>query len=374
MFTTLRHLLLGGTATMLSAGAALAQTTPPGPAGTAAGTPIVNQAKATYSVNGTPATVDSNETRFVVDRKVDFTVVAQTAATQVNLGQREAVLTFTVTNHTNSKQDFLLDPDQQNLPVGILLGIPGSDDFDVSNMRAFADDGNGVFDAADTRTWLDEMAPDETRTVFIVADIPATGTPNLAHVSLHVIAAEGDGAGTQGTALIQTSLGAANRDDQIDIVFADDDSDGLTMLGDSARNGQARVYAAYQLGTRTVDLSVLKSSRIISDGVDTLNMRALPGAVVEYCLLVSNANLLTPASNVVLTDKLPPHTSYVSNSIKVGGTCLLGGEQQDDDANDTGDGTQFGGSYDGATRTVTATLPSVIGPVPVAAVFRVTID
>jgi len=371
MFKTLRHLLLGGTAIALSAGAAHAQT--PGPAGTAAGTPIVNQAKATYSVNGTPATVDSNRTEFLVDRKVDFTVVAQTATTQVNLGQREAVLTFTVTNHTNSRQDFLLDPDQQNLPLGILPGIPGSDDFDVTNMRAFVDDGDGVYDADDTRTWLDEMEPDETRTVFIVADIPATGTPTLAHVSLHVIAAEGDAKGTQGTALIQTSLGAANRDDQVDIVFADNDSDGLA-LGDLPRNGQARVYAAYELGNRTPGLSVLKSSRIVSDGVNTVNMRALPGAVVEYCLLVSNANLLTPATNVVLTDKLPGKTTYVPGSIKVGGTCLLGGEAQDDDADDANDGKLFGGSYDTATRTVSATLPSVTGPVPVAAVFRVTID
>jgi len=372
MFTTLRHILLGGTAIALSAGIAQAQTQPP--AGTTAGTPIVNKAKATYSVNGAPGEVNSNETTFLVDRKVDFTVVAQSAATQVNLGQREAVLTFTVTNHTNARQDFLLDPDQQNLPVGILLGIPGSDDFNVTNMRAFVDDGNGQYDAADTRTWLDEMEPDETRTVFIVADIPATGTPTLAHISLHVIAAEGDAAGTQGTALIETSLGAANRDDRIDIVFADNDSDGPAVLGDTARNGQARVYAAYQLGTRAVDLNVVKSSRVISDGVDTLVMRALPGAVVEYCLLVSNANLVTPATNVVLTDKLPAHTTYVAGSIKVGGTCLLGGEAQDDDANDANDGRVFSGSYDGATRTVTATLPSVIGPVAVAAVFQVTID
>ena len=135
----LRTTLLTGAAALASAGTAHAQSTP-------AGTVISNQAQASYTVNGTAQTAASNTATFVVDRKVNFTVVtAQSANTQVNLGQTGAVTTYTVTNKTNGTQDFILDPDQQNLSVGIL---PGTDNFDVGNMRAYVDsNNNGVYDS-----------------------------------------------------------------------------------------------------------------------------------------------------------------------------------------------------------------------------------
>lgn len=360
------RLLLSGTTAVAAIGTAEAQTATP------AGTTITNQAQATYSVNGTPSTVQSNVSTFVVDKKVDFSVVAQTGNTQVNIGQTGAVLTFTVTNHTNAAQDFLLDPDQNALSLGIL---PGTDNFDVTNMRAFVDkDGNGQYDPTiDTETYVDELAPDASKTVFIVADVPNNTNAALAFTSLHVTAAAGGASGSQGAALIATSLDVVNRDDQVDIVFADNDSDGL-FPGDIARNGQARVYAAYEVGVRTVALTITKSSRVITDGVSVLNAKALPGATVEYCLLVNNATLSTPASNVVLTDVIPSHTTYVNGSIKVGGTCLAGGEAQDDDADDANDGRVYSASFTAGSKTVTATMPTVTGGGTLAAVFRVTID
>jgi uncharacterized repeat protein (TIGR01451 family) len=361
--------LLSGTAALASVGVAQAQTTPS--TGTTAGTTITNQAQATFSVNGTPATVQSNVSTFKVDRKVDFTVVAQTGTTKVNLGQTGAVLTFSVTNKTNDVQDFLLDPDQQILGIGLL----GTDNFDVANMKVYVDkNGNGTYEAGtDDQVYIDELKPDETATVFLVADVPNISTAQFANASLHVVAAAGGTSGTAGAALIATNLDLLDRQDQVDVVFADNDSDGLG-LGDIARNGQGRAYAEFEVGARTVDLSIIKSSRVIGDGVNDLFPKALPGATVEYCLLVRNATLLVPASDVVLTDVVPANTTYVAGSIKVGGTCLLGGEAQDDDADDAGDGRTYAGSYTGGTRTVSATIPTVVGGGQVAAVFRVTIN
>lgn len=365
--------LLTGTAFVGSFGAAHAQTT----AGTGAGTVVSNQATATYTVNGAAQSATSNVATFVVDRKVAMTLVTdQAASTKVNLSQTGAVTRFRLTNQTNGTQDFLLDPDQQNLSLGIL---PGTDNFDLSGLRAFVDaNGDGAYDPqVDIGTYVDELGPDQSVTVFVVGDVPDTPSANLAFVSMHVIAAAGGAPGAKGAALVPTDLNLTNQDNEVDIVFADGDSDGA-FLGDIARNGQARAYAAYEIGARNVDLSVQKTSRIISDGVSVGNPKALPGAVVEYCLVVRNATLLTPATGVTLSDVVPANTTYLPGSIQIGalaGTtaCLTGGISEDDDADDGGELDPYRGSYDGGTNTVTAVIPTLSGGGSIAASFRVTI-
>ena len=54
------------------------------------------------------------------------------------------------------------------------------------------------------------------------------------------------------------------------------------------------------------NISVFKSSVVISDPVNgTTNPKAIPGAIIEYCISVANARVLQlqPASHV--TDTLP---------------------------------------------------------------------
>ncbi|WP_174298890.1 DUF11 domain-containing protein [Sphingomonas bacterium] len=368
MTRTMTRLLLASTALVCGAGVAHAQS------GTVAGTTITNTAQASYTVNGTAQTASSNTAIFVVDRKVNLTNVTEQAAnTQVNLGQTGAVATFRVTNNTNGTQDFVLAA-EQNVAGG---GQLGTDNFDVTNLRVFVDaNGNGVYDpGVDTLNYIDELAPDTSRVVFLVADIPSAAGANLAVVSLNAIAAAGGVVGTQGLPLVPTDLSVLNQDATIDVVFADNDSDGIGP--DIARNGQARAYAAFEVGTRNVALSVVKSSRVVSDGVNALNPKALPGAVVEYCLTVANATLLTAANNVTLTDVMPANTTYVPGSITVGalgaaGVCVTGGyAQADDGSNTTG---PYRGSYTAASKTVTATIPLLAGGTSLAAAFRVTIN
>ena len=368
--------LAGGllASTAFCTGMAQAQTT----SGTRAGTVVTNQASATYTVNGTAQTATSNVSTFVVDRKVNLTLVAEQAASvKVNAGQAGVTAAFRLTNLTNSPQDFILDPDQTNLSVGIL---PGNDDYDVTALRAFVDaDGNGVYDPAiDTATFVDELGADQSVIVFVVADVPNAANASQAFVSMHVITAAGGGVGTQGDVVVATNLNVVDQNNEIDIVFADGDSDAA-FAGDAARNAQARAYSAFQLNTQNVDLTVQKTSRVISDGIDVLNPKALPGSVVEYCLVVRNATLLTPASNINVTDIIPANTTYVAGSIQVGGlggatSCVVGGVPEDDDADDTSELDPYRGSFDGTSRTVTAVIPTLIGGGSVAASFRVTIN
>ena len=365
----LSTLLLAGVGATVATVPAAAQTT-----GTAAGTVVSNTAQATYTVNGTAQTTASNAASFVVDRKVNLTVVAnQSAATQVNLGQTGAVTTFRVTNNTNGVQDFLLAATQV-VPAGILTG---TNNFVLSNLRIYVDsNGNGVYDpGVDIAGFVDELAPDATATVFVVGDVPGQQNADRSFVGLDVIAAAGGAAGTQGAPLVPTDLNVLDQANTVDVVFADDDNDGALGF-DIARNGQGWAYAAYQVGVHTVSLSVVKSATVLSDGVSLVNPKALPGAVIQYCLTVSNATLLTPASNVSLTDVVPANTSYVPGSIQVGGigaagVCLVGGVPVADDGSTTG---LYTGRYDAATKTVTATIPLLPGGASLAASFRVTVN
>ncbi|KQU62518.1 hypothetical protein ASG67_01230 [Sphingomonas sp. Leaf339] len=345
------------------------------PAGTAAGTTVSNTAQASYTVNGQAQSTASTTATFVVDRKVNLTVIAtDTTPTSVNHGQTGAVTRFTVTNNTNGTQDFLLSLSQL-VPTGILTG---TDNFDLSNIRIFVDmNNNGVYDpATDTATYIDELAQDTSRVVFIVGDIPSNNAlATSAQVGLEATVAVGGAPGTQGIALVPTPLNTVNQDNEIDIVFADNDNDGLLGF-DALRNGRGWAYQTYDVTTRNVNLTVTKSATVLSDGVSTLNPKALPGAVVQYCLTVQNATLLTAANNVNLTDVLPTTTTYVPGSLVVGsvgtaGVCLIGGVPVADDGSTTG---TYGGSYNATTRTVTATIPLVGGGSSVAASFRVTIN
>lgn len=369
--------LLAGTAAIVSAGTASAQTAP-GPAGTAAGTTVTNTAQASYSVNGVQQTAASSPVSFVVDRKVNLTVIAnQPANTQVAVGQAGAVTTFKVTNNTNGIQDFLLSTSQTPIQ-----GLFAGDNFDVGNIKIFVDSNtNGKYDeGVDTATYINELAPDASVAVFIVADVPNQQSAVLAGITLIAQVAAGGDALAQGAPLAASV--ALNDDNVVDVVFADNDSDGLGP--DTVLNGQGRAALGYEITTRNVALTVAKSQLVVSDPINLLVApKAIPGAVVQYCLIVNNATAGTPASNVTLTDIIPPNTTYVPNSISIGAialgnTCLVtglvGGVALADNGSTTVPLLNYTGSYNAGTKTVSATIPTLLGGTSVAALFRVTIN
>ena len=368
-----RTLLLTGSAAVASIGTEQAQTAAQN---TTAGTSISNTASVTYTVNGTAQTTNSTTATFVVDRKVNFTVIADQGGTktQVNLGQTDAVTKFKVTNTTNGIQDFFLDPGQSLIADGLVTGI---DDFDMGNLRVFVDsNNNGVYDpGVDTRAYIDELAPDASIAVFIVGNVPGSGTLSQANVNLQVIAAAGGQANTRGEILLPTDLNLANADNTVDIVFADDDNDGIGV--DLPRNGQGRAYASYEIGTRNVALTVTKSALVLSDGVNTLNPKSLPGATVQYCLLVRNATLTASANGVQLNDVVPANTTYVPGSITIGapgGSCVLLGSTEDDDADDATETDGVTASFNSTNRNMNAILGTVGGGGVTAVAFKVTIN
>lgn len=345
------------TSRLLASSAALAFAAAANPAlaeGTQAGTTITNNVTVNYQVGGVAQTAVTATNTFTVDRKINLTVseVGGTA-TIVTPGQVRAVTTFTVTNTSNDTIDVILLGSQQDGGASAFGNY--TDTFNASTVRLYVDtNGNGTYDDGTDQqvTYLDELSASptgnaNTRTVFFVADIPVTKanganlvTNDVATVTLTGTAAQGGTAGAQGTAFIETT--GANTAG-VDTVFADTNANGNT-----ARDGRSFAKDDYRVSAAA--LTAVKSSRVVSDPNNgTTNPKAVPGAVVEYCIAVSNAGGSATATNVVVTDPVPAELTYVASSIRVNGTVDGAGVCQSD-------GTA-GGTYSGTT--VTAPLTAI---------------
>lgn len=326
-------------------------------AGTAAGSTIVNTASVSFQVGSITQTAVTASDTLTVDRRINLTVAqVGTTTTTVTPGQLSAVTTFTVTNTSNGALDLGLAVVQ---PVGGTAVHGGTDNFNANNVRTFVDtNSNGVFDAAaDTLvTFLDEVAADATRTVFVVSDIPlGLTTGSVAGVTLTATGREAGAPGTQGAALVQT---AGANTSAMDTVFAD--TAGAT---DAARDAAFSARDDYTVFTAA--LSVLKTSSVISDPLNgTTNPKMIPGATVQYCIAVSNAAGGADASTINVNDPLPAQVTYDSVfGIRLNGTVASGVCQADGTA---------GGSF--ASNTVTGTIASLPAGNTRTVVFRAVIN
>ncbi|TIX52085.1 DUF11 domain-containing protein [Alteraurantiacibacter aquimixticola] len=326
-------------------------------AGTEAGTSITNTVTVNYQVGGIAQTAETASDTFVVDRKIDLLVDQSDAVTTtVSPGETQTVTTFTVTNLSNDVMDVALTAAQL---VGGTAEQGGTDNFDVTNLQIWVDNGDGIFDpATDTQvSYIDELAADTTATVFVIGDIPISQeTGDVAGVVLTGTAAEGGTAGSQGATIVETTGGDTAGEDT---VFAD--AAGETDVqydGTHSAGDDWSVLAAL--------VSVTKESLVLSDPVNgTTDPKAIPGATVQYCIKVSNAAGGADATNVTLTDPVPGDVTYVTSTAFVDGTV-------------NGDGTcnagTTTGSYDGGTTTVSGTIPTLSAGDTRTLVFNATIN
>jgi uncharacterized repeat protein (TIGR01451 family) len=289
-------------------------------AGTASGSVISNTATLNYSVGGvSQPSVSNTPTVFTVDRKVVFRVdeTAPVATTTVAPGQSAAVTTFTVSNTSNAVMDFGLAVTQ---PVGGTAAHGGTDNFDVTGVTMYADtNGNGTYEPLiDTTvlTYLDEVAADTSRTVFVVANIPTgRATGDVAGVTLTGQARDGGVAATQGAISANT---AGPNTAGVDTVLADTAYDALNTASDGL--GVAR--DDYTVSSAVI--GVVKTITPVSDGFNTaVNAKLVPGATIQYCIITSNTGAAT-ATGVSVTDPVPATLSIVAGSLRINGTATAG--------------------------------------------------
>ena len=101
------------------------------------------------------------------------------------------------------------------------------------------------------------------------------------------------------------------------------------------------------------NLDVTKVSQVLSDPVSgTTNPKAIPGAVLRYCITIGNSGNAA-ASNIVATDNLPANLAFVAGSLLSGTTCAGATTAEDDDAAGT-DESPVGASHSGSAVTLSA--------------------
>lgn len=306
-------------------------------AGTLAGTNISNTATATFTdPGGASQTVPSNTSILQVDEILDVTV-AKNDATNVGVTtpDTEAVLSFTVTNIGNGDETFALT--FNNALAG--------DQFNPTNTRIYLDaNSNGSFEIGTDTLYVagvndPVLAPDGTRVVFVVSDIPA-GLAN-ADVGLVALLAEAmtaratPGADAPGTTFAGAGTGGS------DAVVGSTQADGADQNG----------YVVAQ-----VAVSFTKG-HVVTDAFGGNN--AVPGATITYTLTfaATGAGNLTGAA---ITDPIPAGTTYVTGSLTLNAAALT-------DAADADAGT-FTGSG------IAVALGTVIAPDTKTVTFKVTIN
>ncbi len=150
----------------------------------AAGQNISATATVDYLVGGIPSS-DSATANFLEDRLVNFVVTGADGgfSVPVIVGMNNAVLQFTVTNTGNDVQDFLLlgvstTPNPYGLPVASFTPAGLIRTFVESNVVA-----DGYQSGSDTAVFIDDLNQNESRTVYIVSDMPVAPVINTGDVS-----------------------------------------------------------------------------------------------------------------------------------------------------------------------------------------------
>jgi uncharacterized repeat protein (TIGR01451 family) len=295
-------------------------------AGTLAGTDITNTATASYETpGGGSVEIDSNTVIFKVDELLDVVVDNSDPGDVLTTpGETGEVVKFLVTNGGNGSEAFTLAANVNRT----------GDDFNPSLTQIVLDtNGNGVYDAGVDTVYVagtndPVLAPDQSLTVFVIVDTPATAVDgNRAEVNLSAVAKTGSGA--PGTSL--DGLGDGGGDAVVGATGADGDDSGFLAL-------QAAI------------LELIKSATIADPFGGTT---AVPGSVITYQI---RANITGSGSlpKLVVSDPIPANTTYAPASITLEGVTQS-------DAVDT-DVSNFDGSKitvnmgtvpAGETRTIT---------------------
>jgi uncharacterized repeat protein (TIGR01451 family) len=301
------------------------------------GTGVTNTATLSYTsgtttIGGINSTVD-----FVVDRKVIFSVTDNQLGADpvaVNAGD-DAVTVYTIQNDSNA-------------PISFLLPVPPT-----GTTYSYVDPTDGTtlitVESTDSAAIIPLATGNATTPVTVEITVTLT-VPNDADsgdqifTPLNIVAVEPatnatiGGGVTAGDQIVATESSEAWDEDVIQTITIGDllNADGVSVELD---NTQEFVVAAS-------DIALVKSVAILSDPVNgTTNPKAIPGAVVEYTLTITNSGLIA-ATDVVLSDAVPAVFNFADAYIE---TYTLGS---------TDIASSVTTAVDGTTSVTTVTFPA----------------
>jgi uncharacterized repeat protein (TIGR01451 family) len=299
-------------------------------AGTRAGSTISNTASASFDNGAGTQTIDSNQVDLRVDELLDVTVDSSDPAdVPTTPGATGQLLTFSLTNNGNGQEGFALST----------VANGGGDNFDPAVTQIYLDTGDGVFDAGTDTIYTagandPVLDPDQSRTIFVLSSIPGSVADGDRGI-VSLLAASKTGTGAPGTSFAGAGEGG-----------------GDAVVGSTGADGQDA--GAYAVSAATV--SLVKSAAV-SDPFG--GSEPVPGATITYTIVATVAGS-GAVNGLAITDTIPPDTSYVANSVTLGGAPLT--DASDGDA----------GSYNGTL--ISVALGTIAGGQTRTVTFRTKID
>jgi uncharacterized repeat protein (TIGR01451 family) len=299
---------------------------------TTAGTDISNTATVNYTVgSASQAPVSSLPATFKVDKRIDFTV-ASGSGKSTSPGATGVGLPFTVSNTGNTDENFTLAAANDLL---------ATDNFDIVTSAVYLDIGIiGTYEPG-IDTLISSPQPitrDTTINVLIVSTIPVYSNPPTNTIS--IVNGNTSVMKLTATATSAATVGAETPG-TVDVVYADTGRDGIQAASNT-----------YTIGT--AQISVQKTSTVISDPLNnTTNPKAIPQAIVEYTITVTNGSATVPATAVRVVDTLPTQTTYEVGTLTLDGAPIP-------DAGNTVGSPVTGINTAANTFTVTNAAPKVV--------------
>lgn len=122
----------------------------------------------------------------------------------------------------------------------------------------------------------------------------------------------------------------------------------------------------------TASLTIAKTSSVVGDPMNgATNPKAIPGATMRYCILVTNNGSGT-ATGINVADALPASTTFVAGSLRSGTSCAGATTVEDDNASGADESDPFGASVAGTA--IAATTPTLLPAGSMAILFDVAIN
>ncbi|MCP5396771.1 MAG: DUF11 domain-containing protein [Sphingomonadaceae bacterium] len=119
-------------------------------------------------------------------------------------------------------------------------------------------------------------------------------------------------------------------------------------------------------------IAVQKTSLVVSDPVNgTTNPKAIPGATVRYCILITN-NATSTLGSVVASDIIPANVTFIPGSMKSGTACASASTAEDDNASGGDENDPIGASYSGGT--LQASSSAITAGTSIAVTFDATVN
>jgi uncharacterized repeat protein (TIGR01451 family) len=330
------------------------------PVGTASGTTITNTATVNFTILGVAQIAATGSTSFVVDRKVNL-LVAKISDISTSPSFTISTLAYIVTNNSNTTIRF-----------GMSTSL-GAGTYTPTSVLIWKDNGStsGVYDGGNTQVTdasiLGDIASGVSITVLVTASTPSTATTGqTAAINLIAQAYEPSSYGSLAV-IAQTGNGVAWTPGTVQTVWADGAG---SAAGDVVYDGRHSAFATYTVSAAAI--AVTKTVSVYADGLGVLapNAKAIPGATVEYTVVIKNAVGSATASSVTLTDNLPANMNMLkpfssTNAVAAGNCALVA-------LNNDGGGFTCAGSNDGTTWSVT--IPSLASGATATVVYQATIQ